>query len=71
MARCALECVMTHERDWDNGIIHLSEPRHTDTVLAAHGITGKPVRTPLGHKVVLLPTTEHDKKVHPLLHMLL
>jgi Reverse transcriptase (RNA-dependent DNA polymerase) len=58
---------MYHERDWDKGVIHLSQPRHIDTVLSAHGVTGRPVRTPLDHKVVLLPTTEHDKKEHPLL----
>ena len=57
---------MIHERDWDKGIIYLSEPRHIDTVLSEHGLSvGRPVSTPLDHKVVLLPTTEHDKQVHP------
>jgi hypothetical protein len=36
-------------------------------VLEAHGVTVKPVRAPLAHKVMLLPTSEHDKKEHPLL----
>lgn len=57
---------MIHERDWDKGIIYLSQPRHIDTVLSEHGLSvGRPVSTPLDHKVVLLPTTEHDKQVHP------
>jgi hypothetical protein len=58
---------MYHERDWEKGIIYLSQPRHIESVLEAHGVTGKPVRAPLDHKVTLLPTSEHDKKENPLL----
>jgi hypothetical protein len=58
---------MLHQRDWGKRTIYVSQPRHIDSVLSTHGITGRPVRTPLDHKVVLSPTTDHDKQEHPLL----
>ncbi len=56
-----------HERDWDKNIIYLSQPRHIDTLLATYDVTSRPVRAPLDHKVVLLPTGDHDKQENPLL----
>ena len=55
-----------HERDWEKGIIYLSQPRHIDTLLFDHGFDAeRHVRSPLDHKVVLLPTREHQKPVRP------
>jgi hypothetical protein len=56
-----------HQCDWGKHTIYVSQPGHIDTDLSTHDITGRPVRTPLDHKVVLLPTTEHDREEHPLL----
>jgi hypothetical protein len=59
---------MLHERDWEKGIIYLSQPRHIDTVLSEHGFAaGRAASTPMDHKVMLLPATVHDKKEHQLL----
>jgi hypothetical protein len=56
---------MLHQRDWEKSAIYFSQPRHVDNVLAEHGVSGRAVASPLDHKVVLLPTTEHDKKDSP------
>ena len=57
---------MLHERDWETGVIYLSQPRHIDSLLFDHGFDAeRPVRSPLDHKAVLIPTREHDEKVHP------
>jgi hypothetical protein len=57
---------MFHERDWEKRIIYVSQPRHIDTVLSEHGFTAaRSVSTPMDHKVVLMPTGEHDKKENP------
>ena len=57
---------MLHERDWNAGIIYLTQPRHVENILSQHGFSdARAVRSPIDHKVTLLPTSEHDKQEHP------
>jgi hypothetical protein len=46
-------------------VIYLSRCKHIDKLLFEHGFDAeRPVRSPLDHKVVFLPTSEHDKQEH-------
>jgi Reverse transcriptase (RNA-dependent DNA polymerase) len=56
---------MLHQRDWQKNTIYVSQPRHVDNILADHGVSGRSVASPLDHKAVFLPTTEHDKQENP------
>jgi hypothetical protein len=59
---------MLHERDWERGVVCLSQPRHIDTVLPEHGFAaGRAASTPMDHKEMLLTTTVRSMKEHQLL----
>ena len=59
---------MFHERDWDKGLIHVSNPHQIEKLLSEHAsYCSTPISSPCDPKTVLTAAQDSDTADHPLL----